>query len=428
MVTAGDDKAKCRRRAALKLGAALSVSLLVVSASNDRTAQAAPPEEAQQPVGGDVLNQVFRNGEAGFVVTEFAYALGPDAKDSACPRGMTSGVRGLMEAFAKTPAGQRRAEETEQSYERRLSTAVNTAPNGQNICMNPTAAGPDPGWRMVSGSNLKVEGIDLDGPDPVSGKKRAVGTCSHEEFQGANGERGIDNQFYRVVGCTTGFQSTGQANGFQTEMYTGSWGILMTLKGVDDLRNDPDVEVGWYANADPIQLSSARAALSYATYAAEQDPKYRATTRGRIVDGVLMMEPVDVRFRNVVNSMIDDRVLRSAQIRLKFTPDGGMEGFLAGYTPVEAMYDLQYGARHSRNAKGELAPEGLRMRTSVGRAGALGHSCNGAYHALYQAADGHRDPSTGQCTSISTQYRIRVAPAFVVDARTQSVNSQLTMR
>src|SRR3546814_5933777 len=46
-------------------------------------------------------------------------------------------------------------------------------------------------------------------------------------------------------------------------------------------------------------------------------------------------------------------LFRSAQIRLKFTSDGGMEGFLAGYTPVEAMYDLQYGARHSRNAKGE---------------------------------------------------------------------------
>jgi hypothetical protein len=52
----------------------------------------------------------------------------------------------------------------------------------------------------------------------------------------------------------------------------------------------------------------------------------------------------------------------------------------------------------------------------MGRAGALGHSCNGAYYALYQAADGHRDPATGRCTSISTQYRVRVAPAFVVDA------------
>ena len=72
------------------------------------------------------------------------------------------------------------------------------------------------------------------------------------------------------------------------------------------------------------------------------------------------------------------------------------------------------------------ATERLRLGTSMGRAGALGHTCHGAYQALYKAADGHRDEKTGRCTSISTQYRIRVAPAFVVDAPTQSVNAPLT--
>jgi hypothetical protein len=63
------------------------------------------------------------------------------------------------------------------------------------------------------------------------------------------------------------------------------------------------------------------------------------------------------------------------------------------------------------------------MGTAMGRAGALGHSCHGAYFALREAADGHRDPATGRCTSISTQYRITVAPAFVVEAKTQSINT-----
>jgi hypothetical protein len=335
---------------------------------------------------------------------------------------MTAGVRGLVEALSKTPAGTRKHDESDQSYERRLQMAVNTAPDGQNICLNPAVGPTDPGWRMVTGRNLKVDGIDLDG-----GKPSAEG-CAHEEFEGTHGERGIDNQHYRVVGCTTGFQSTGLANGFQIEMYTGSWGILLTMKGVDDLRNDSDVEVGLFANADPIQLSAARAALPFATYAAEQDPRYRATTHGRIVNGVLTIDPVDIRFHNVVNSMRDDRELRGARLQLSFTADGGMEGYLAGYTPVENMYDYQYGARHSKNAKGDLAPERLRLQTSVGRAGALGHTCNGAYQALYKAADGNRDPKTGRCTSISTQYRIRIAPAFVVDASTKSVNAPLTLK
>lgn len=411
---------KPRAGVALALGAVGLVVATGLATLFDPSAKAA--EAVAAPQSG-LKTEVFRNGAGGFVVTEISYVLGPDAKDSgACPAGMTAGLRGLVEAYARTPQGQRGNDEKTDAYQRRLVAAVNTATNGQNICMFPEATAPDPGWRMASGP-VELDGIDLDGQDSSPGKRPASGTCSHQDFRGPNGGRGIDNQFYRVVGCTTGFQSTGQANNFQTEMYTGSWGILITLSGVDDLRNDKDVAVGIYANADPIQLSAARAALPYATYAIDRDPRYRGLTRGQIIDGVLTIDPVDVRFHNIVNSMIDDRVLRGARLRLTFTADGGMEGFLAGYTPVEDMYDMNYGARHSRTAKGEIAPERLRVGTSVGRAGALGHTCNGAYHALYDAADGHRDPATGRCTSISTQYRIRVAPAFVVGGQSQSART-----
>lgn len=391
----------------------------------------AAPAPASTPTGPtpEVQAQVFRKGEAGFVVTEIAYVLGPDAKDSgACPAGLTGGLRGLTEAYARTPAGQRREKETQQAYEQRLSIAVNTAPNGQNICMNPEASVPDPGWRYVSGRDITVDGIDLDGQNSVAGGKVAPGTCSHEDFRGSRGETGIDNQFYRMIGCTTGFQSTGQGNTFRTGMYTGSWGILVALRKVDDLRNDDDVEVSLFANGDPIQLSAARDALPFATYAVHRDPRFRATTRGRIVDGVLTTDPVDFGFPNDVNGMTFERVIRRARLKMTFTADGGMEGFLAGYTPVETLYNYQFGARDARNAKGELAPARARIGTSVGRAGALGYSCNGAYFALYQAADGDRDPATGGCTSISTQYRIRVMPAFIVDAPSGSANKALVTR
>ena len=410
----------------LAYGAGKPIGQAVAQGAARENENAAPQKS---PIGiavpAGLQRQVVRNRVAGFVVTEIAYSLGLDAKESgACPAGLTGGVRGLMEAYAKTPAGQRRPGESEQAYQQRANIAVNTAPNGRNICMHPEASSPDAGWRMVSGK-VPVDGLDLDGQNSSPGKKPAAGTCAHQDFEGTRGERGIDNQFYRVIGCTTGYQSTGQANSFQTEMYTGSWGILLKLSGIDDLRNDPDVQVGIYANADPIQLSAARNALPFATYAADQDPRFRASAKGRIVEGVLTMEPVDVRFHYVVNSLYEERVLRDARLRLRFTADGGAEGFLAGYWPVENAYDVGYGARHSLTAKGDPAPERLRVGTSVGRAGALGHSCNGAYFALYQAADGHRDPATGRCTSISTQYRIRVAPAFVVDPAARGTNSKL---
>jgi hypothetical protein len=203
---------------------------------------------------------------------------------------------------------------------------------------------------------------------------------------------------------------------------------VLSLGGVDDLRNDDSVEVGIYANADPIQLSPTRAPLPYATYAMDQDPRFRGQTKGRIKDGVLSTDPVDIRFHSVTNSMRFERPLLGARLQATISKDGVLSGYLAGYTPVEDMYNFQFGYRAGKNAQGELAPERLRLGTGNGAARVLGYTCPGAYHALYEYADGDPDPKSGRCTSISTQYEISAIPAFVVDVATESVNKKLTKR
>lgn len=369
-----------------------------------------------------------QNGSAGFVVSDMRYALAQDAdKTGACPRGMS---RNVEEIFALTPEGKRRKGESDEQYGKRLAAGgmkVSTAPNGQNVCSNPEAAPPDPYYRTVDAANVVVDGIDLDGLDSRM-QAPSAGVCPHQDFEGTDGTHGVDNQFYRVVGCNRSFQSTGLSNGFSIEMLTGSWGIVLTLRGIDDLRNDDDVEVGLFANADPIQLSPAREPLAYATYAMEQDPRFRATTRGRIKDGLLTTEPVDVRFHSVINSMRLERPLRDARLRVRISEEGVMEGYLAGYTPVEEMYDFQSGFRNGKDGKGELASARLRFGSAYGAARVLGYTCPGVYYSLYKYADGHPDPQTGQCTSISTQYRIKAIPAFVVDVATDSVNTSLAKR
>ena len=246
----------------------------------------------------------FQNGQAGFVVTHIAYALSKDASETgACPDGMTSGYKNFGDVFVGQPSLQHQEGEVEDKYLRRVFGEAMRDPNTRNLCLNPELGAADPNWRAVTGKNVPADGIDLDGQDSHATGKPAGGSCAHDDFPGLNGERGIDNQFYRVVGCSKSFQSTGQSNTYEIEMYTGSWGILLTLKGVDDLRNDPDVEVGIYANADPIQLSPTREALPNATYAVDQDPRFQATAHGRIVNGVLSTDPVDVRFHWIVNSI-----------------------------------------------------------------------------------------------------------------------------
>ena len=180
-----------------------------------------------------------------------------------------------------------------------------------------------------------------------------------------------------------------------------------------------------YANADPIELSPNREALPNATYAIDQDPRFQAKTRGRIVDGVLTTDPVNVRFHKNTNSIYLERTLNEARVKMTLGADGTLEGYLAGYTPVDELYDFQYAFRNGKNGKGEPADRRLVTISAMGQAAVLGHTCNGAYYALHELADGDPDPKTGKCTSISTQYRIKAIPAFVVDAKTQSVNEDL---
>ncbi len=363
----------------------------------------------------------------GFIVSSIKYALSKDASETgACPNGMTAGYSNMSDVFvSKPPALEKKDGETEDAYLRRTYRAVFSDPNAKNLCMNPELGHPNPTFRTVTGKNVPAYGIDLDGQDSRADGKPAPGTCAHDDFRGFNGEKGIDNQFFRVVGCSKSYQSTGQSNTYEIGMFAGEWGILLTLKGVDNLQNDDNVEVGFFASADPIELSPTRQPLANATYAAEQNPRFRAVAHGRIVNGVLTTDPVDVRFHWIVNNIHLERVLDDARLRMTFTPDGGLDGVLAGYVPVEDAYDINYGFRSGKDANGNPAPYGLRAGSSIGQARVLEHTCEGAYYALQQAADGHRDPATGKCTAISTQYLIKAIPAFVVDVATKSVNSDL---
>jgi hypothetical protein len=361
----------------------------------------------------------LRDGKAGFVVTHFAYALGEDPRPTnACPNGMSKNV---AEIFAETPEGQRRPGEGDGEYGKRIEAGgqrLSASPDGKNYCMHPELAPPDPHFRTLDSLSIKADGIDLDGADSRGSPQRA-------DFTGIKGNKGVDNQFFRAVGCSRSFLPDGQSNGFEIEMYTGSWGVLIALEGVDDLVNDDHVEVGIYANADPIMLSPTRAALEYATYAMEQDPRFRATTTGRIRKGVLTTEPVDIRIRNVVNGMMLERPLHAARFQATLSREGVLKGYLAGYTPVDEMYDLQFGYRNGKNPDGTPAPSGRVLGSANGAARVLGHTCQGTWQALHRLADGERDPRTGKFRAISTQYRFEARPAFLVDVETRSANEKL---
>lgn len=313
-----------------------------------------------------------------FVVSSIRYALtSPAGEAQACPEGISRHTPGLV-----------------------------------NMCMTPERAGFDADMRTVSG-NVNAEGIDLDD------------SIGEEDFPGFDGVKGVDNQFYRIVGCSHAYRQGGQGNGFEIEMRTGAWGLLIRLMDVDDPVNDDYVRVGLYANSDPIYLSAQREPLPYATYSMHQNPQLRAETEGAIRNGKLSTRPVDFKFLSSVNSMLVHRVLRDVRLEASMNADGTISGYLAGYSPVEDLYDESFGFRNAIKSDGSLAPENLRARSAHGKSRVLGYNCQGMYQALKKYADGHPD-DRGGFTSVSQQYVIKAIPAFIVDVPTSSLNEGLT--
>lgn len=371
---------------------------------------------------GGITAGPVRDGEMGFVLTEFAYAVGPDADEASCPQGMS---RDVVDVFSESPEGQRRSGESDQDYSERLEStgqALSFNADGKHFCINPELAPIDEHARMLLSATARADGINIDGA--VSRSAADIRSGRHD-FVGLDGTEGVDNQFWRAVGCTKSFQSDGQSNAFGIEMQSGAWGVVVQLSDVDDLANDDHVEVGIYANADPMQVSPTREALDFATYAMEQDENFRASTTGRIINGVLTTEPVDVRFRRVVNAMYLERPLRSARIQATLSSEGELKGYMAGYTPVDDMYDLQFGFRSGKNGDGTPASFERRSRSAWGSARSGGRTCEGMWQSLNRLADGDQDRTTGRFTSISTQYRFTARPAFLVDIATSSQNETL---
>lgn len=352
----------------------------------------------------------------GLVVSQIEYALSDDFTETgACPAGLSIGS---IEAYERGHPDEsvRLPNETEREYRGRISAAARVLPDGRSICLNPEAAGPDPNFQTVVGRDIRAYGIDLDGRASRNDAPPGRGTCAHNDFRSRSGVAGVDNQFYRVMGCVHSYQPDGAFNAFGDEMRAGGFGILIGLRGVDDLVNDRDIEVTFYSNADRLQVDGEHNGLPFVTYAAENEPRYIAATRGRIVDGVLTSDPVDFTFRQSVHNygVRLERELQDARVELTLDANGAAEGILAGYTPIDHLWANQFSYAA---ATGGDPPEQLpalipMLRDNIPQS--HGYTCNGVYAALVANADGDPDPETGRCRSISIQYRISAVPAFIL--------------
>lgn len=339
---------------------------------------AAPPTSTAAPNASPP-----KGGTIAYVLTDLHWAIyeSSDGKTE-CPDGFNEGNR---EQFKKLfpQDGQHRTLEQTQLRREIDGWYPTTAPD---LFPFHEAVGPT------------AYGMNLDGK---------VG--SHD-FTSPEGEQGVDNQLYRVLGCIRNYRPPeGAIQGFDNDEVTKDVynRIVIELTGVDSLLNDNDVEVTMYRGRDPILLdATGKKAIPGGSQRVDTHwgAKFIQHLHGKIVAGVLTTEPRDLVYPWAVFYIPTDEFMRGARLRLKLSPTTA-DGMIAGYTDVETWYSQlmrSYSTHHQ----------------SYGQS-----SAPSIYKELRRLADGYPDPKSGSNTAISSTLLAQFTQVNVVPSSKAQIAS-----
>jgi hypothetical protein len=339
----------------------------------------------------------------GYVFTQWEYDI-PRADPGECPQGMNITDE---EFFSDEYAAVRdQVKERWESGDR--EGALELLPD--DSCQDPHAW-PDPGHIMFEG-NASVAGLDLDGQNSQGDEGEQ---CAHNDFTGANGEQGIDNQHWRLMGCVKGYRPDGL---FDRLFDTGNpilengYSTLLELKITEGTAENGKFEARLYTSGGPVTKDANGNVVRDMSQLVHEDPMYHSEPfPGEIKDGVLSAGPVDAKLKFKVQAIDNHYYFRDLRIQANVLEDGSIDGILAGYWDIANVFDFL--------TEVYIGP------IHLGRAAAnnIGYMCAGVYNALPRVADGHPDPETGKCTSMSTVIKFAAVPAFVIN-NTEAVTAR----
>jgi hypothetical protein len=256
--------------------------------------------------------------------------------------------------------------------------------------INPFTA-PDAGMQEVTGRI--AEGFNLDGNANSGG------------FTSPEGERGIDNAFYRAWGCIMSYRGTPYhaylSQRANDKMLDGLYTMVIRLSGNADPMNDDHVTFEVAYSPDHVvkdALGNLVRDVSFRVVKTEQYSRLKA----RIRNGVLETEQADVRMPEFSwgETNRGEVLFQKGRVRLVMGKDGGLSGLVGGYRDWREVY-----SRDTFNV-----PSGGATRETYYHQNQIA-----MYYALKRNADGMPDRKTGRNTAISTAFRLIAKPAFVVD-------------
>lgn len=317
----------------------------------------------------------LRGKTIGYVLTTKNVAIwqSPDGKVE-CPQGINDGPREQFKTLYPADAGVK-YKFVESQLER----------EGQ--IWNPTTE-PEPKLLFKEAQGTTAIGMNLDGK---------VGP---HDFTSPDGEQGIDNQMYRVLGCVDNYRGPDGSYRHFIQDYMRKFNynrFLVELSQVDDLSNDDDVTVTLYRGKDPLLVDTLGAYSPGSTQRIDfrWGKSFIYQLKGKIRDGVLTTEPSDVTFPESQARGVPYLSVRGWRVKLKLTPESA-DGLMAGYTDIERYYNSlgQNWSTHHRSY-------GAEPMTSE-------------YRSMRKHADGYPDPKTGENTAISMAWQIKFVQAFIL--------------
>ena len=335
---------------------------------------------------GAALADPPKDRTIGYVLTSLYWSIyqTPNGKTE-CPKGFNDGPREQYAALYPNDGKKRSVIETQLKLESETWYPANT---------------PDP-TPFHEATGAISYGMNLDGK------------IGPNDFTSPDGERGIDNQLFRALGCIIGYRGP---DGIEAIFLPKAIldlrfdRMMIELTNVQDLANDDNVQVTVYRGLDRL-LTDATGNKVMPGGSQRIDDRFGKSFikqfRGKIVDGVLTTEPVDrlvIPWTEMDSPTI--QIMRGARLRLKLTPTGA-EGMLAGYTDVDTWYKQLL-----RNDSTHHLSNGQISGISV-------------YKALRRLADGYPDSATGANTAISSALNAKFAQVFIQHPPGEAVKAEL---
>lgn len=224
------------------------------------------------------------------------------------------------------------------------------------------------------------------------------GKVGPNDYTSPDGDTGVDNQLFRVIGCVEGWRSPngvidvlGLRRMFRSNDYNR---IIMEITNLDSLVNDSDVDVTTYRGLDPL-MTDAGGDKVMPGGSQRIDTRYSAKLvshrHGKIVDGVLITEPADWTFPEYVPTT---QLIRDARFSLKLTATEA-DGVIGGYADIKDWVRAMMGGWGT-------------TRSSLGLASGPSHA-----RALERLADAYPDPKTGKNTAISAALDAHWVQVFI---------------